>query len=96
MGPIGPAHLRTALDMPALAALRANPALRASADRLGAAGTRPKVVIAAVMRTLLLLAWAILRSGRPYSPTYRAATTASVAQLAVFRRYGLCASERSA
>jgi transposase len=79
MGPIGPAHLRTALDMPALAAMRANPALRAFADRLRAAGKRPKVVIAAVMRKLLLLAWAILRSGRPYSPTYRAATTAPVA-----------------
>jgi transposase len=65
--------------MPALAAMRANPALRAFADRLRAAGKRPKVVIAAVMRKLLLLAWAILRSGRPYSPTYRAATTAPVA-----------------
>jgi hypothetical protein len=48
-------------------------------DRLRAAGKRPKVVIAAVMRTRLLLAWAILRSGQPYSPTHRAATTALVA-----------------
>ena len=62
--------------MPALAAMRANPALRAFADRLRAAGKRPKVVIAAVMRKLLLLAWAILRSGRPYSPAYRAAAPA--------------------
>ena len=79
LGPIGPAHRRQALDMPALAALRATPTLRAFADRLRAAGKRPKVVIAAVMRTLLLLAWAILRSGQPYSPTYRSATTAPVA-----------------
>jgi transposase len=65
--------------MPALAAMRANPALRAFADRLRAAGKRPKVVIAAVMRKLLLLAWAILRSGRPYSPASRAAAPAPVA-----------------
>ena len=65
--------------MPALAAMRANPALRTFADRLRAAGKRPKVVIAAVMRKLLLLAWAILRSGQPYSSTYRSATTAPVA-----------------
>ena len=59
--------------MPALAAMRANPALRAFADRLRAAGKRPKVVIAAVMRKLLLLAWAIL------SPASRAAAPAPVA-----------------
>jgi transposase len=77
--PVGPAALRKALYLPAVVAMRANPALRAFADRLRAAGKRPKVVIAAVMRKLLLLAWAILRSGRPYSPTYPAATTAPVA-----------------
>ena len=66
--------------MPALAAMRANPALRAFADRLRAAGKRPNgTVIAAVMRKLLLLAWAILRNGRPYSPTHRSATAASAA-----------------
>jgi transposase len=75
-GPLGPAHLRKALYMPALVAMRANPSLRAFADRLRAAGKRPKVVVVAVMRKLLLLAWAILRSGQPYSPTYQSARTA--------------------
>jgi transposase len=79
IGPLGPAHLRKALDMPALVAMRTNPTLRVFADRLRAAGKRPKVIVAAVMRKLLLLAWAILRSGQPYSPTYRSATTALVA-----------------
>ena len=55
--------------MPDLAAMRANPALRGFADRLRAAGKRPKVVVA-VVRTLLLLAWAILRTGQPFSPAY--------------------------
>ena len=74
--PLGPAHLRKALYLPALVAMRANPTLRAFADRLRAAGKRPKVVVVAVMRKLPLLAWAILRSGRPYSPTHRSARPA--------------------
>jgi transposase len=71
--------LRKALYMPALVAMRANPTLRALADRLRAAGKRPKVIVVAVMRKLLLLAWAILRSGRPYSPTYQSARAALMA-----------------
>ena len=70
-GPLGPAHLRKALYMPALVAMRANPALRTFADRLRRAGKRPKVIVVAVMRKLLLLAWAILRSGQPFSPAYQ-------------------------
>ena len=65
--------------MPALVAMRTIPTLRVFADRLRAAGKRPKVIVAAVMRTLLLLAWAIRRRGQPYSPTHRPATTALVA-----------------
>ena len=68
-GPVGPAQLRKALSMPALVAMRANPTLCAFADRLRAAGKRPKVIVA-VMRKLLLLAWAILRTGQPFSPTH--------------------------
>jgi transposase len=70
VGPLGPAHLRKALYLPAIVAMRFNPALRAFADRLGAAGKPPKVVITAVMRKLLLLAVAILRSGAPFSATH--------------------------
>jgi transposase len=69
-GPLGPARLRKALSLPAVGAMRANPALRVFADRLRAAGKRPKVLIVAVMRKLLLLAWAVLRSGTPFSPTH--------------------------
>jgi transposase len=66
-GPVGPAALRKALYLPAVVAMRANPALRAFAERLRAAGKRPKVVVVAVMRKLLELAWTLLRSGQPFS-----------------------------
>jgi transposase len=71
IGPLGPAHLRKALDMPAVVAMRLDPDLRPFAERLRAAGKRPKVVVTAVMRQLLLLAVAILRSGEPFSETHR-------------------------
>ena len=48
--PLGPASLRKALDLPAVVAMRANPALRAFAERLGAAGKYPKGVVVTVMR----------------------------------------------
>ena len=67
IGPLGPATLRKALALPAVVAMRANPALRAFAERLRAAGKCPKVVIVAVMRKLLELAWTLLRSGQPFS-----------------------------
>ena len=57
--------------MPTLVAMRVNPPLRPFAARLRAAGKPPKVVVVAVMRKLLLLAWALLRSRQPYSPTHR-------------------------
>jgi transposase len=69
-GPLGPAPLRKALDLPAIVATRANPPLRVFAERLRARGKRPKVVITAVMRKLLLLAWTLLRIGQPCSPTH--------------------------
>jgi transposase len=55
--------------MPAIVAMRANPVLRAFAERLRAKGKRPKVVITAVMRKLLLLTWTLLRTGQSFSPT---------------------------
>jgi transposase len=71
IGPLGPVFLRKALYLPAIVAMCINPALRAFAERLRARGKRPKVVITAVMRKLLLLAWTLLRTGQPFSPTHR-------------------------
>jgi transposase len=69
-GPLGPASLRKALYLPAIVARRCNPALRVFAERLRARGKPTKVVITAVMRKLLLLAWTLLRTGQPFSPTH--------------------------
>ena len=58
--------VRCVLYMAALTASRFNPALKAFADRLKAAGKRPKVILTAVARKLVVLANAILRSGKPW------------------------------
>jgi transposase len=70
LGPLGPASLRKALSLPATVAMRCHPPLRTFAERLRAKGKRPKVVITAVMRKLLLLAWTLLRTGQPFSSTH--------------------------
>jgi transposase len=69
----GRSSVRSVLYMAALTARRFNPVLRAFADRLAAAGKRPKVILAAVARKLLVIANAILRSGRPWDPNFAAA-----------------------
>jgi transposase len=62
----GNAHVRRVLYMPALAAMRFNPVLIAFANRLRANGKRPKQIIVAVMRRLLVLAYGVLKSGKPF------------------------------
>ena len=64
----GRALVREALYMPALVAARFNPDLKAVHDRLIAAGKPAKVAITAVMRKLVILANAILRDGRAWTP----------------------------
>jgi transposase len=66
---IGPGRLRKALYMPAVAALRWNPSIRAVRARLHAAGKPPMVIIGAAMRKLIHLAYGVLKSGRAYEPT---------------------------
>lgn len=67
----GNRRLRRALYFPALAAGRLAGPLRNFAQRLLAAGKPKMVVIGALMRKLICLAFAILRSGRPYDPNYK-------------------------
>lgn len=66
----GNAALRKALYFPALAALRYNPLIQALRDRLRAAGKRPMQIVGAAMRKLLHLAFGVLKSGKPFDPTY--------------------------
>lgn len=64
----GRAHLRQALYMPALAAIRFNADMKAKYQALLAAGKPPKVAITAVMRKLVILANALLREQRNWTP----------------------------
>ena len=57
----GNVHVRRALFMPALSALKHNPIMKAFAVRLRANGKRSKQVIVAVMRRLIVLAYGVLK-----------------------------------
>ena len=54
--------------MPALAARRYNPAMKAKADRLAERGKPPKVIITAVMRNLIVLANTLVAEDRLWQP----------------------------
>ncbi len=66
----GNSRIRKALYMPAIVAQRFNPVLKAFADRLLAAGKHKRLIIGAVMRKLLVLAYGILRSGVAFDANY--------------------------
>jgi transposase len=63
---VGPGRLRKGLYFPAIAAIRFNPSLQPLARRLRVAGKPPMLVIGAVMRKLIHLAFGVLKSGRAY------------------------------
>lgn len=67
---LGAGRLRKALYFPALTALRVNPTLQPLRQRLRAAGKPAMVIVGAAMRKLIHLAFAVLKSGRAYDPTY--------------------------
>jgi transposase len=75
----GNARLRKALYFPALSAQRFNPALKVFAERLVRAGKHPMVIIGAVMRKLLVLAWAVVKSGTAFDPTRPAQRRSAIA-----------------
>lgn len=64
----GRASVRIALYMPALVAARFNPDMKAKYRQLVAAGKPAKLALTALMRKLLLLANALLRAGRTWTP----------------------------
>ena len=62
----GRASIRRVLYMAALIAMRCNPALKAFHNRLAATGKKPKVVIVAVMRKMIITLNAMLRNETPW------------------------------
>ena len=66
---IGNAELRSALYMPALSAMRFNPAVAALVARLKIAGRlKPKQIVVAAMRKLLVLCFGVLKTGKRFDP----------------------------
>lgn len=68
---VGNHYLRKALYMPAMCAIQHNPVIRSFAERLRERGKPPKVIIGAVMRKLLRIIFAVVKSGRPFDPQYQ-------------------------
>lgn len=62
----GRKHVRQALYMPALVAMRFNPDLKSKYNQLTAAGKAPKQAITAIMRKLIVLANALLKNNRTW------------------------------
>lgn len=65
---LGHGRLRKILYMPAMSALRYNPAAMALGKRMKAVGKNGKVIIAAVMRKLVHWIFGVLKSKRPFDP----------------------------
>lgn len=65
---MGNVHLRRALFMPALVAMRWNPPVRTFAEKLRAKGKAELVIVVAIMRKLLHAIYGMLRSGNPFVP----------------------------
>jgi transposase len=66
----GNARVRKALFMPALTASRHNPVLREFSERLAKRGKSKMVIIGAVMRKLLHLAFGVLKTRKPFDPNH--------------------------
>lgn len=66
----GSIRFRTALYMPALAAMRYNPIIVAMVQRLQANGKKKMTIVGAVMRKLVHLAYGVLKHRRPFDPDY--------------------------
>lgn len=64
----GRSELRTAIYMSALSAMKCNPPIKEFADRLKLKGKPAKVVITAVMRKLLTIMNAIIKTQEPWRP----------------------------
>jgi transposase len=68
MSKVGHAFLRKALYMPAMVALYKTTWGKRFRDRLAAAGKPPKLMIGAMMRKLVHVAFGVLKSGKMFDP----------------------------
>jgi transposase len=70
MSKVGKASLRGALYFPAITAMRFNPLVRPLVERLQRLKKPWKVILGAVMRKLMHIAFGVLKHRRPFDPTY--------------------------
>ena len=70
---IGQAFMRRALSMPALVALYKTDWGHRFRERLAANGKPPKVIMGAMMRKLVHVAFGVLKSGKPFDPALHGA-----------------------
>jgi transposase len=66
----GDSRLRKALYFPAVTALRCSPSFRRWAEGSRQRGKSKMAVIGAAMRKLVHLAYAVLKTGRPFDPEW--------------------------
>ena len=69
----GSSRIRKALFMPALSAIKYNPVIQAFRARLIASGKPRMVIVGAIMRKLIHIVYAVLKSRRPFNPAIGAA-----------------------
>lgn len=67
---MGPAAVRKGLYWPAVAALRSNPVIQALGGRLEGRGKLGQQIIVAAMAKLVRQSFAVVKSGKPFDPTY--------------------------
>ena len=73
MSKVGHSFLRKALYMPAMVAVHKTPWGKRFGQRLRDAGKAPKLIIGAMMRKLVHVAFGVLRSGKIFDPALHAA-----------------------
>jgi transposase len=73
----GDPGLRKALYMPILSAWQHNPTIRAFCQRLEARGKNGMATACAAMRKMVHIAFAILKSGKPFDPEFKLAKEAA-------------------
>ena len=66
----GNAHLRKALYLPAVVAMKHNPLMKALRERMAKTGHSTMAIIGAIMRKLLHLAYGVIKTGKPFDPNH--------------------------
>lgn len=70
----GSSRLRHSLYFPAMTALRFNPLVKALGERLKQKGKAKMLILGAAMRKLLVIAYGVLKSGKPFDPDFATKT----------------------